>query len=107
MVMSGVVMKMVIMIMKYTWLLLLICQKVQLFLCLLIKNHDTGMYWGVEIQVHIFLTLVLDGGEWSTSCPSHFTLGETVPCTHYIGGWVGPTTGLDTVVKKGKVPVLN
>jgi hypothetical protein len=30
-------------------------------------------YRGVEIQLHTFLTLALDGGEWSASHPSHFT----------------------------------
>jgi hypothetical protein len=36
------------------------------------------------------LTSPLDGGEWSASCPSHFTLMERAPCTHWTGGWVGP-----------------
>jgi hypothetical protein len=39
-----------------------------------------------------FLTSALDGGEWSTSRPGCFT-----PCTHWIGGWVGPRGGLDAV----------
>jgi len=33
------------------------------------------MYWGVQIQLHAFLTLALDGGEWSASCPSKEDLG--------------------------------
>jgi len=28
----------------------------------------------VEAQLHAFLTLTPDGGEWSASCLSHFTL---------------------------------
>jgi hypothetical protein len=36
-----------------------------------------------------FLTLALDGGR--------FTPGERAPGTHWIGGWVGPRTGLDAV----------
>jgi hypothetical protein len=39
----------------------------------------------------LFLTLALDGGEWSVSRPRHFTLGERSPGTHWTGDWVGPT----------------
>jgi hypothetical protein len=49
-------------------------------------------YGGVDVYIHIFLTLV--GGEWSASCPSRFTR-----CTHWIGVWVGPRTRLDDVEK--------
>jgi len=28
-------------------------------------------YREVMVQVHLFLILVLDGGEWSTLCPGH------------------------------------
>jgi hypothetical protein len=28
---------------------------------------------GVEVQPHSFLTMALDGGEWSASQPGHFT----------------------------------
>jgi hypothetical protein len=31
------------------------------------------MYWGVEVQLHEFLTSALDGGEWSASFPNIFT----------------------------------
>jgi hypothetical protein len=30
----------------------------------------------VQVWIHSFLTLVLDGGEWLTSRPGRFTLGE-------------------------------
>jgi len=59
--------------------------------------------WEVEVELHAFLTLVLDGGKWSASCPGHFTPEERAPGTHWIGGWVGPTANLDTVAK-GKIP---
>jgi hypothetical protein len=52
------------------------------------------------------LTSALDGGEWSASRPSHFTLREGVPGTHWIGGWVGPRAILDVVVKR-KIPSLS
>jgi hypothetical protein len=47
-----------------------------------------------------FSTLALDGGEWSASRPGRFTPGEIVSGTHWIGGWVGPRTGLDQKKRK-------
>jgi hypothetical protein len=61
------------------------------------------MYWGVEVQLHAFLSSVLYGGEWSASRPGRFTPRERAPCTHWIGGWVGSRAVLDTVVKR-KIP---
>jgi hypothetical protein len=46
------------------------------------------------------LTSALDGGEWSASSSDRFTPRERTPCTHWIGGWVGPRAVLDAVVKK-------
>jgi hypothetical protein len=40
----------------------------------LIKHHATKTHWGVEVQLHAFLTSALDGGEWSA----------------WIWDWVGP-----------------
>jgi hypothetical protein len=57
-------------------------------------------YGGVDVQIHIFLTLALIGGEWSASCPGRFTPGERAPGTNLIGGWVGPRAGLDEVEKR-------
>jgi hypothetical protein len=34
-------------------------------------------YGGVDVQIHIFLTLALVGVEWSASRPYRFTPGET------------------------------
>jgi hypothetical protein len=50
---------------------------------------------GMDVQIHIFLTSALVGGEWSASRPGRFTTGERAPSTHWIGGWVGPRVGLD------------
>jgi hypothetical protein len=60
-------------------------------------------YGGVEIQLHAFLTSVLDGGEWSVLRSGHSTPSETALGTHWMGDWVGPRAGLDTVVKR-KIP---
>jgi hypothetical protein len=54
-------------------------------------------YGGVDVQIRIFLTSTLVGGEWSASCPGRFTPEERAPGTHWIGGWVGPRAGLDDV----------
>jgi hypothetical protein len=55
---------------------------------------------GVDVQIHIFFTSTLAGGEWSASRPGRLTLGERAPGTHWIGGWVGPGAGLDNVEKR-------
>jgi hypothetical protein len=46
------------------------------------------------------LISALDTGEWSASRPGRFTPRERAPGPHYIGGWVGPSVVLDTVVKR-------
>jgi hypothetical protein len=57
---------------------------------------------GVEVWLHAFLTLALDGSEWSTSHPTCFTSMERAPNTHSLGRWVGPRDGLDIMAKKRK-----
>jgi hypothetical protein len=47
-----------------------------------------------------FLTLALDGNEWSTSRPGHFISEEGALTTHCIGDWVGPKANLDAVEKR-------
>jgi len=49
--------------------------KVKLFLCLT-KHRATKTYWGVEVQIHAFVTSAQDGGEWSDSRPGYFIPGE-------------------------------
>jgi hypothetical protein len=39
----------------------------------LTKHHAMKTYWGVEVYLHAFLTLELNGGEWSASLPGRFT----------------------------------
>jgi hypothetical protein len=62
-------------------------------------------YGGVDVYIHIFLTLALAGGEWSASRPGRFTPGERAPSTHWIGGWVNPKSGLDDVEKRKFLPL--
>jgi hypothetical protein len=46
--------------------------------------HDTKEYMGCGV----IAPLALDGGQWSTSCPSHLTPGKRAPTTHqYEAGW--------------------
>jgi hypothetical protein len=49
-----------------------------------------------------FLTSALDEDEWLAS--RRFTPGERAPCTHWIGGWVGPRTSLHAVEKSFTLP---
>jgi hypothetical protein len=57
-------------------------------------------YGGVGVQVHVFLTLAIVGGEWTDSRPGRFTPGEKARGAHRIGGWVGPRVGLDDVEER-------
>jgi hypothetical protein len=54
---------------------------------------------GVNVEIQIFLTSALAGGEWSVSRSGHFTPGERAPRVHWIGGWVSLRTSLDDVEK--------
>jgi hypothetical protein len=67
---------------------------------LLTEHHAMEAYWRVDVWLHTFLTLALDGGEWSASHPGCFTPRERDPGTNWIGGWLGPRVGLDMVVKR-------
>jgi hypothetical protein len=64
-------------------------------------------YVGVDVRVytHVLLTSALVGGEWSASRPGHFTPGEKVRGTHWIGGWVSPRTNLDDMEERKFLPV--
>jgi hypothetical protein len=53
------------------------------------------MYGEVDVYIHIFLTTAVVNGEWLTSRHSPFIPKERDSDTYWIGGWVGPRTGLD------------
>jgi hypothetical protein len=42
-------------------------------------------YGVIDVQMHIFLTSALVGGEWSASRPGRFTSEERAPGTHWVG----------------------
>jgi hypothetical protein len=55
-------------------------------------------YAKVDVQIHVFFTSGLFGGEWSASRPGRFIPGERAPGTHSIRGCVGPRTDLDDII---------
>jgi hypothetical protein len=63
-------------------------------------------YGGMDVQIHIFLTSELAGGEWPASRFGCFTPGESAPGTHWIGRCVDPRAGLDEVKKRKLLDVF-
>jgi hypothetical protein len=57
-------------------------------------------YGEVRVWLHSFLTWAVDGVEWSAAYPDRYTPRERAPSSHWIGGWMGPTTSLDVVEKR-------
>jgi hypothetical protein len=41
--------------------------------------HAMKAYKGVEVSLHSFLALELDGNSWSDSSPNRYTLGKKIP----------------------------
>jgi hypothetical protein len=64
--------------------------------------HPENLYGSGGIAPRI-LNLGIGGSEWSASRPSHVTPGERA-ATHWIGSWMGPRAGLDTV---GKIKLIS
>jgi hypothetical protein len=60
-------------------------------------------YGGLKYRLMHSLTLALNGGRRSASCPSHFTPKERAYGTHWIGGWVALRANMDVVLKR-KIP---
>jgi hypothetical protein len=65
----------------------------------MIKHCHEGM-WGSGGIAPLFLTSAPDGGEWSASRPCGLTPGYTARRTHWIGSWVGPRAGVDSMKKR-------
>jgi hypothetical protein len=74
--------------------------KAKLSLCFNWAPRQQGVLGKWRYSSTHSLTSALDGGDWSASRPGRFNSGETAPCTHCIGGWVGPRAVLDAMVKK-------
>jgi hypothetical protein len=49
----------------------------------------------MDVQIYVFLTWTLVGGERSASRPCRFTTGERAPDTLWTVDWVDPGAGLD------------
>jgi hypothetical protein len=49
---------------------------------IIIKHYAMKAYGGVNVQTHIFLISVRDGGEWLASRPGRFTPGKEPPATY-------------------------
>jgi hypothetical protein len=60
------------------------------------------MYGGADVQIHIFLTLVLIGGKWSVSRTAALPPEKEPPPLgiHCKSGRVGPEAGMDDVEKR-------
>jgi hypothetical protein len=58
------------------------------------------VYRGVELQIHVFFISILVGVEWLVSWPGRLTPAERAAGTHWIGGWVGPRTGIEGMEKR-------
>jgi hypothetical protein len=57
-------------------------------------------YGGVDVQIHIFLTSTLAGGEWSALGLRQLYLRERAPVTHSVRGFVDPRASLEEVEKR-------
>jgi hypothetical protein len=55
-----------------------------------VNCQETVWHEGVEIQLHTFLTLTLDGGEWSSSFLGHLTSRKD-----WIGDWMDIVASLN------------
>jgi hypothetical protein len=64
--------------------------EVNLSLCLITYALCHEDIWESGGIAPPFLTSALDGGEWSTSHPGHFT-PRGGPNTHYVESWVDPS----------------
>jgi hypothetical protein len=61
-------------------------------------------YGRMEVQLHAFLTLALDGGMWLVSHPGCFTPGERAAGIDWTGSQMGSTAGLEVVAKNLPLP---
>lgn len=67
--------------------------------------HTMKAYWEVELQLYSFFTSVVSWGEQSASHAMCFIAKESAPSAHSVGGWMGPTSSLDTSKEIKVLPV--
>jgi hypothetical protein len=63
-------------------------------------------YRGVDVYIHVLLTLALVGGVWSASRLGRFTPMVRDPCAHWIGSWVVSRAGLSVTEERILVPLF-
>ena len=51
--------------------------------------HTTKAHGGVDVYLHLFLIMALDGSEWSASCPCHFAHEGGAPDSQSQSGHFG------------------
>jgi hypothetical protein len=73
--------------------------QVNVSLCLINYALCREDVWSSGGRDPLFLTSAIVGGEWSASIPGSF-----IPGTCWIGGWVGPSGGLDAMGKRKLFP---
>ena len=56
----------------------------------------------LKVQLHLFLTSTLDGGDLLSSHPGHFSSLWENPGTQWIVGWLGSSASLD-ILEKTKI----
>jgi hypothetical protein len=71
--------------------------------------HFPSLWVCTNIYIYIIcfdysLTSGLYGDEWPASRPCRYTHAETTPCTHCVGGWVGPRAGRDALENRCLFP---
>jgi hypothetical protein len=57
--------------------------------------HAMNFCMGVEELLQTFLNAMLGGGEWPASRHCSFTFRRRALVDYQMGGWIGPTVGLD------------
>jgi hypothetical protein len=63
-------------------------------------HYALNSYGGVEVWLHAFITLALDGKEWLASRRCRLTPGETAAHILWIGGWVDFEASMEAMVKR-------
>jgi hypothetical protein len=63
-------------------------------------HHAMKTYRVVELWIHVFLIMTLDGDEWSVSSPGRFNPGGQSPRYSLDKGWVGPKISIHEMERR-------